>query len=239
MKKFIAVVLFFIAAASFAQSSINNYQYVIVPSKFDFLRSKDEYRLNSLTKFLLQKYGFKAYLDSEQQPDEIANSNCSKLYADVDIKGFMITKARIILKDCKNKVLYTSDEGTSKEKLIGKAYDIAIRQAFESFPELHYQYNPSGLAQQNHPKPVQETAAINQDFNGNSEILSAQPAGNGFQLIDSASKVIMKLFRTSSSDRFIAVKGEMNGELISKNGQWYFEHYENDRLISEHINVKF
>ena len=232
------IILFFITACAFAQTSINNYQYVIIPSKFDFSRTKDEFHLNTLTKFLFEKYGFKALLDSEPQPEDIADSNFKKLYATVDSKGgFMSTKVRIIIKDCKNKVLYTSDEGSTREKDVAKAYNIAIRQAFESFPELHYKYNPSGLTQ-NNITPVKETAIMSGDFN-NAEVLTAEPLGNGLQLVDSASKVVMKLFRTSSPDRFIVVKGETNGELLSKNGQWYFEYYQNDKLISERINVKF
>lgn len=40
-----------------AQESLNGYKYVVVPEKFDFLKSEDLYQINSLTKFLLNKEG--------------------------------------------------------------------------------------------------------------------------------------------------------------------------------------
>ena len=43
---------------TFAQSDINNYKYVSVSDRFDFLKTSDQYQLNSLTKFLLNKSGF-------------------------------------------------------------------------------------------------------------------------------------------------------------------------------------
>ena len=65
MKRILLVALF-ISTASFAQKSINNYKYVIVPSKFDFVKGKDKYQTSSLTKFLFNKYGFTAFLDDEE-----------------------------------------------------------------------------------------------------------------------------------------------------------------------------
>ena len=59
MKNSLVLLLFFCANLLVAQSSVNQYQYVIVPAQFDFLREKDEYRLNNLTKMLFEKYGFK------------------------------------------------------------------------------------------------------------------------------------------------------------------------------------
>ena len=49
----------------------------------------------------------------------------------------------------------------------------------------------------------------------------------------------MKIFKTSNSNCFIAVKGNIQGVLIAKDNQWYFEYYQNDKLISEKIDVKF
>lgn len=48
-----------------AQESLNGYKYVVVPEKFDFLKSEDLYQINSLTKFLLNKEGFVAFLEGE------------------------------------------------------------------------------------------------------------------------------------------------------------------------------
>ena len=43
----------------YSQSNLNDYKYVIVPNKFDFLKENDQYQLNSLAAFLFEKYGFR------------------------------------------------------------------------------------------------------------------------------------------------------------------------------------
>lgn len=233
MKK-IAILLLFIGSGSFAQS-VNDYQYVVVPSKFTFSNKKDEFRLNTLTKMLLIKYGFKAYLDSEQLPDEVADSNCKKLYADVEsASGMLTTRVRVTLKDCKNKILFTSDQGSSREKDFSKAYNLAVREAFESFSALQYVYTPNAAVATAISKVEPENRATS-----TSATLFAQPVANGFQLVDSTPKVVMKIFKTSDANRFSAVKGELHGDLIAKNGEWFFEYYQNDQLVSEKIAVKF
>ena len=59
MKK---IVLLFVLISGYAFSqSVNDYEYVIVPAKFDFFKKEDQFRLNNLTKLILLKYGFKAF----------------------------------------------------------------------------------------------------------------------------------------------------------------------------------
>jgi hypothetical protein len=238
MKKITLFALLLVGSFAFAQS-VNDYEYVIVPSRFDFSNKKDEFRLNTLTKLLLEKYGFKAFLDSDAQPDAIVDSNCKKLFADAESKGSLFkTKIRIILKDCKGRVLFTSDEGVSIEKDWAKAYNQAIRLAFESFSTLNYKYKPAN-AKISTAQPVQQTAVLDEKFETTSQTLFAQPAANGFQLVDTTPKVVMKLFRTSDANRFTAVKGEQQGDLIARNGKWFFEYFKNDQLVSEVVDVKF
>jgi hypothetical protein len=238
MKKiFIIIVLFFGGLVS-AQPSVNNYQYVIVPSRFSFQHQKDQYRLNTLTKLLLEKYGFKAYLDTDDIPEEISNYNCNKLYADVlSTGGFIRTKLSIVLKDCKNRILYTSIDGISKEKEYAKAYNEAIRAASKSFATLNYHYVPAPEIP-NTNKPV--IAAVDTALsNAGSETLFAQPIANGFQLVDSTPKIVMKIYKTSNPETFTAVKGEIQGVLVSKAKEWFFEYYHNDVLVSEKVLVRF
>ena len=64
MKNLFLLFVLLMSVTAFSQS-INDYQYVIVPIKYDFLKENDKYRLNTLTKLLFQKYGFKSYLSSE------------------------------------------------------------------------------------------------------------------------------------------------------------------------------
>ena len=72
------------------------------------------------------------------------------------------------------------------------------------------------------------------------ELLFAQPlSGGNYQLIDSKPTVIMKLYKTSDANSFLAQKGSQQGVLIKKENQWFFEYYQNDQLVSEKVNVKF
>lgn len=70
-------------------------------------------------------------------------------------------------------------------------------------------------------------------------LLYAQPTSYGYQLIDSEPKVVMKVYKTSNPASFMAKKGDIQGALVSKDNQWFFEYYQNDKLISEKIDVKF
>ena len=75
--------------------------------------------------------------------------------------------------------------------------------------------------------------------NSDATLLYAQPTSYGYQLIDNAPKIIMKVYKTSNPVSFMATKGSVQGVLVAKDNHWFFEYYQNDRLISEMINVKF
>ena len=72
-----------------------------------------------------------------------------------------------------------------------------------------------------------------------SDLLYAQATATGYQLVDASPKVVYKLYKTSRSDLFIAMKGNNQGVLIQKDNQWFFEYYENATLVSEKVAVKF
>lgn len=51
--------------------------------------------------------------------------------------------------------------------------------------------------------------------------LYAQPTATGFQLVDMSPKLVMKLYRTSVKDVFIAEKDGMNGLFYRSGNEWY------------------
>ena len=241
MKKF---VLLFILISSYAFSqSVNDYQYVIVPVKFDFFKSDDQYKLNTLTKLMLEKYGFKAYLSNEEIPLNI--ERCDFLYANVlENSGMFMTKVKVVLKDCKEKVVFETQFGESREKEYAVAYNLALRETSKSFDKLDYKYNGKN------GNVTQATPAINQletepivnsgsTATSNETFYFAQPIANGYQVVDTEPKVIMKLINTSHKNIFIAEKGDKKGVLLPKGNQWFFEYYENGKTYSEQINIKF
>jgi hypothetical protein len=142
MKKILIFTLVFIGflSSTFGQE-INSYKYVIVPSSFEFLKGPNQYQLNELTKFLLEKNGFKAYLEDEELPMELNQNRCKALIANVEShSGLFSTKLIVVLKDCKNKQVFVSEDGRSREKNYKRAYQEALRNAFESIDELNYKY---------------------------------------------------------------------------------------------------
>jgi hypothetical protein len=125
------------------QRSLNEYKYVTVPNKFDFLKYDDQYQLNSLTKFLFTKEGFQTLYGGDVRPEELVKNSCLGLTTKVNnTSGLLNTKLVIELVNCRNETVFTSAEGRSKEKDYKKGYHEALRKAFESITDLNYSYEP-------------------------------------------------------------------------------------------------
>ena len=86
------------------------------------------------------------------------------------------------------------------------------------------------------PVTTKESKTVDKQSSG---LLYAQPTSYGYQLIDSEPKVVMKVYKTSNANSYMAKKGDVQGALVVKDNQWFFEYYQNDQLISEKIDVKF
>lgn len=239
MKTRFLYLLLLITAYGFSQS-VNNYKGVIVPLKYDFLKEENQYRLTTLSKFNLQKAGFTVFYNNETIPNEYSD-RCSLLNVDVKKESaFLMTKLFIIFKDCYGKVVFQSAIGKSREKDFQMAYNEALNEAFKSVYALNYKYNEAvkpNTTEVVAPVAVPAVAVVveNKDLN----MLYAQPTASGFQLVDSTPKVVMKVFRTSNAGCFIALKDNIQGVLILKDGRWFFEYYEKETLMSEKIAVKF
>nr|WP_281634752.1 hypothetical protein [Flavobacterium luteolum] len=241
------------SVVGFAQT-INDYKAVIIPLKYEFMKTDNQYRLATLSKQNLTKAGFEAFYSNEQLPDGYTD-RCQVLYIDV-IKdsAFLVTKLIVNFKDCFGQVVYTSEVGRSKEKDYEVAYKEALDNAFKSVIALHYKYSGNPVVTSKTPAPARTavaatavtTVAATQVATASSpdlkdpNLLYAQPTESGYQLIDKTPKVVMKLFKTSQPNVYIASKDNVQGSLILKeDGQWYFESYQNDKLVSEKIVVKF
>jgi len=235
--------------------SVNDYKAVIIPLKYEFQKSDNQYRLQTLTKVNLNKAGFRAFYSNESIPLEL-NERCNILYVDVKNEStFLVTKVRVVFKDCYGVVVFKSEIGKSKEKEYGTSYNDALNEAFKSVYALQYKYNGKFLANKTEIIPVIVSAEITSEEevptlkdeieaakiieNKSPNLLYAQPTAYGYQLIDSEPKVVMKVYKTSNPASFMASKGSVQGVLVSKDNQWFFEYYQNDQLISEKEEVKF
>lgn len=247
MKKYLLFPVLLFSVLGFSQS-VNDYQFVIVPVKFSIFKENDRFRMNSTTKLLLEKYGFKTFYSTDKLPSGIGD-NCDRLYVDlVEAKDFLQTKIKIVLKDCTEKVVYETDFGKSREKDFAIAYNMALREAGKSFDKLNYKYNGKKSSDADiapaASKPESEvvfkpTTNNTTPTSSTEPFYFAQPTADGFQVVNNEPKVIMKLFNTSQKNVFIATKDNSNGVVINKNGQWLFEYYQNGKLVSETVNLKF
>jgi hypothetical protein len=124
-----------------SQNSVNDYKYVIVPTKYDFLKEDDKYQVNSLTAFLFNKYGFLTVMKNDNYPGDLIKNNCLALTANViKHKGMFITKLQVELRNCKNELVFVSEIGESREKDYKIAFNLALRNAFKSIEALEYNY---------------------------------------------------------------------------------------------------
>lgn len=273
MKTRFLFLMLFVAGYGFSQT-INDYKGAIIPMKYEFLKTENQYRLQTITKLNLQKAGFNAFYANETIPVEFSD-RCALLYVDVKKENsFLVTKLYITFKDCYGVVVYQSVTGKSREKDWEKSYAEALNEAFKSVYALNYKYNgntnfsskPAAASQSvpetSVPTPVipvavpvvaasvpvvavpavaakNEEKATNISENKKADLLYAQPTSYGYQLIDSEPKVVMKVYKTSNPASFMATKGNVQGVLVSKDNQWFFEYYQGDKLISEKVDVKF
>jgi hypothetical protein len=248
MKRYFLILFLFTALSGYAQNTINNYKYVLVPEQFSFLKQENQYKLNTLTKILLEEKGFTVYFDNSDLPTEIANNKCKAMNADLtEKKGMFTTTLTLILKDCKGNVVFKGKEGKSREKEFEASYSEALRNAFVSLNELPYAFTgevaptpvvptvPVAKPVVATPQTAPATPVVNQPLG----TLYAQATANGFQLIDTTPKRVLTLFKTSVQDYFIADSGQFKGIVMKKDGEWFFEYYNNDKLISEKLLIKF
>lgn len=245
MKRYLLLLLFFTALSGYAQNTIDNYKYVLVPEQYGFLKEVNQYGLNSLTKNLLEKKGFTVYFDNKDLPTEIANNKCKALNADLtEKKGMFTTTLTLILKDCQGNVVFKGKEGISREKQFGAAYNDALKNAFVSLDKLPYSFTgeaakiESVKAPETAVAPTTQLAAAVESIE-RSGILYAQITANGFQLIDTTPKKVLSLYKTSIQDCFIADDGQYKGIVLRQDGKWLFEYYNNDKLISKELLIKF
>ena len=244
------------------EKKVNNYKFIVVPDQFDFLKQKDEYKTSSLTKFLLKKNGFTVVLNSDQYPKDLIDNPCSGLKALVLDKSSMFKlKVIIELRDCSNRLLYTSDEGVSKLKEYKKGFQEAIRNAHASMIDVVYEpllletirKDKKEIVTVN-PVLVEEVKEVKLELpviNNIEESVSvvpinnlaipttlyAQPVEKGFQLINLKPQVVFVILNTSVKGVFL-IK-DKNGLLYKKGENWIAEFYENGKLIEKKYQVKF
>lgn len=237
MKKIALLLLLVSYTFSVAQEK---YKYVIVPKKFDFFTEENKYNTSFITKSFFEKEGFQVFYDTDNFPDELAKNRCLALFADATESNTMFsTKINIEIKDCYNKVIYTSDQGSTREKQLEKAYPIAFRSALNSLKGVmnfkSTMANSSDIAD----KIVEEKTILKSNSVINTSELRAIPTESGYTLVNYSDNVVMVLYSTSLDTVFLAGKESFKGVLLKKNSGWFFEYDFDGKVYSEKVEVKF
>lgn len=140
---FLCALFLLVSGLSFGQSVLDPYKYIIVPKNFDFLKKENQYRVNTMTKYLFDTNGYTTLIEGEDYPEEVRSNPCIALKTNVlDNSNAFTTKLRIELKNCLDEVVFLSEEGRSKEKDFSKTYSESLKMAFVSISDLDYSYNP-------------------------------------------------------------------------------------------------
>lgn len=248
-----------------AQESINDYKYIVVPSQYGFQKAEDSFQLNSLTKFLFNKAGFTAILSTDDFPNDLASDRCLALTAKLKKKSSMFsTKMNFDLVNCKNVVVFSTNEATSKEKEYKRAYQEVVRKTFEDIKAKNYKFSPKEeivevlTEKNNETKKVEEAvnntevedssisvvvslATMKNSENSNNtkstNLLYAQSIENGFQLVDSTPKRVYIIKETSVKNVYIL--NDKNGIMYKHNNDWIVEYYLENQLVRKKLNIKF
>ena len=256
MKTKICVFLLILSATTslWAQLSINDYKYVSVPDKFDFLKSNDQYQLNSLTKFLLKKNGFTVLNKSDNYPMDLAQNKCLLLNSNVvKIKGLLTTKLQLLLTNCNNVVVFSSEIGKSKLKDFQKAYHEALRNIF-TLSEFNYAYVEADRTDVL-PIPTRPKTPEFTPIELTSEITSEEPkvpsvpvvelasgliirqTNSGYDFIERGSKVVKYSVHATLFENVYIIEGKEG--IIYKRGQsWVRESIENGKTTIEALNIQ-
>lgn len=242
MKKILFYSMFLFSALMMAQE---NYGVIVIPKKFDFQKSENQYNINTLCRLFFEKEGFKVINDEEMLEDDLYAKRCDFLYLNInDIGSIFTIKVNIDLKDCKKEVLLQSIDVKTKEKDYYKGYNEVVREALVSLRgKLAIPNKNSNKEEVVSNKVEEKTETIKsktkEEKQSTSEVLTAESTKNGYNLLDSNNKLIFELLKTSNPSIFNAKKGSINGILTLNGNNAKFESYQNEVLIVEEFKVKF
>ncbi|GEM_PF-1160817 len=238
---------------NYSQGSLNDYEMALIPTKFEFQTTDNQYRINTTIKAFLKQKGFEAYVSNEELPEGFLDYNCNKVFVNVVPENTLfVTKLKIEFKDCKNKILFTTDLGESRTKDLPQAYNQALLMALKSFDKAKYKFSGKTYYDQEAQEKIKSrdvenistevTKVIKTEKNVTYEKTSQndKPIKNSpyFKVIIPSTKEELILYKTSRSAIYIGIKNETEGVVFSKKDLWYFEYLEDGLIVSEYLDIK-
>lgn len=245
-----------------AQDQLNNYKYIVVPNQFDFQKEPGQYRVNGLAKFLLEKQNFTVLLEGDTLPEDAIKNNCLVLKTTaIDDSSMFKTKLKFQFKDCQGKVVYTTEEGESREKKYIVAYNEAVRQAFSSLSNFTHKYEVKKTENEAEevivtPLPKVTEAPLVEEVdeeeideeieipvkegykNSSNNALTAEAFGViNYNLKNSQGQTVYNILYSGKEDLYI-VKGK-DAVIYKINGSWVIATNDNGTLHMKSIDIKF
>lgn len=251
MKRLIILLLVLSGFQTTAEAqNLDDYKYISVPEKFEFLSDENQYQLNELTAFLFDKYGFNVLYKENKSGAE----PCEILRAEVeDRSGFLQSKVMVHLRDCQNEVVFSSQLGKSREKDRKVAYHEALREAFKSFEELEFSYAPAEVIvqavvpaeekkqvtaaaeEQNQLEPGSKTGEFARFVNGNTVYILKKAASGYSMFRDGEENRFAVLLKSAGGDNYLFSSEKLQGNaFFDPNGDLIVEYLDpvNDGLHS-------
>ncbi|WP_417558085.1 hypothetical protein [Mesoflavibacter zeaxanthinifaciens] len=245
-----------------AQNQLNNYKYIVVPNQFKFQKEPGQYRVNGLTKFLLEKQNFTVLLEGDTLPEDVIKNNCLVLKTTaIDDSSMFKTKIKFQFKDCQGKVVYTTEEGESREKKYIVAYNEAVRNAFSSLSNFTHKYEVKETENEAEevivtPLPKVTEAPLVKEVdeeeideeieipikegykNSSNNALTAEAFGViNYNLKNSQGQTVYTILYSGKEDLYI-VKGK-DAVIYKINGSWVIATNDNGTLQIKSIDIKF
>lgn len=235
MKKLVFLALLFVSTFGIAQSSFNDYNMAVIPAKFDFQKEENEYRINSTIKAFLKQKGFEVYLTNEAMPEGFMDYNCNKVFVNLKEESNMFfTKLQVEFKDCKNKVLFTTDLGESREKNRAKSYNEALLLTLKSFDKAKYKYSGKTYFDEE----AQEKLKTREVENVSLEVVKTEKNESFIKVVNQSNQKELILYKTSKPNIFLSTYNGRNGVVLTKENNWVFEYIDGDKTTSEKLEIK-
>ena len=261
MKKIVLLLCIALGSSTISFGQLNNYKYVVVPTRFQVFNEDNKFRTSTFIKYLFNSEGFSAVY-GDNLPEDLLKNRCLGVNVQlIDDSSLFVTKTQIRLTYCNGFLVLMSQEGRSKIKDYEQAYREAISESFGSFRGLNYSYKPAeqkvnatesvtisfkndvkSLESESQAKTNKEAietrAAAAIQSSPALEVLYAQPINGGYQLVDTKPQVVYLLKSTSRPDVFLVNKDGKNGVVFKNEGKWFIEMDEQGGKTQE-INIKF
>ncbi|MDR9401076.1 MAG: hypothetical protein RI558_06615 [Psychroflexus sp.] len=196
---FSLIILSFKASAQ----NVSDYEYIIIPERFDFQEHKHQFQLNSLLRVLFQKEGYNVLMNTESKPKKLAKNPCLALNTQVEkLSSMLSSKFQIKLFDCYNKVIFRTKIGESRSKKHKDGYKEGIREAFESIKTLDKRENSSTESQTNKANQIKDDIKTLAYYKKDGEIYRLARQRKGYMIYKADKKVAEVITQSDGSLKF-------------------------------------